>query len=78
MKWILILYICSMNTNNCPTNSISGYQFDTHYDCVKQGYILAHNSFLKLDELEDYEKDYIEQEKIVVKFECKGLQVNNT
>ena len=78
MKYLLILYICSMNTNDCPSSTISGYQYNNHYDCVLSGYKLAHNSFLNLKELEEFEKSYIEEKKIVVKFECKALQVEDT
>ena len=78
MKYLLILYICSMNTNDCPSSTISGYQYKSHYDCVLSGYKLAHNTFLNLKELEEFEKSYIEDKKIVVKFECKALQLEDT
>ena len=67
-----------MNTNDCPSSTISGYQYNNNYDCVLSGYKLAHNSFLNLKELEEFEKSYIEDKKIVVKFECKALQVEDT
>tara|TARA_R110002020_G_scaffold33205_1_gene101393 strand:- start:362 stop:562 length:201 start_codon:yes stop_codon:yes gene_type:complete len=62
-----------MATGKCPTNTIPGLQFDNHFDCVVNGYRIAHNTFLNLKELEDFERDYIEREKIVVKFECKQV-----
>jgi len=65
--------MCSMATGKCPTNTIPGLQFDNHFDCVVNGYRIAHNTFLNLKELEDFERDYIEREKIVVKFECKQV-----
>tara|TARA_A100001035_G_scaffold275531_1_gene269073 strand:- start:1616 stop:1819 length:204 start_codon:yes stop_codon:yes gene_type:complete len=67
-----------MNTNDCPSSTISGYQYNNHYDCVLSGYKLAHNTFINLKELEELEKAYIEEKKIVVKFECKALQVEDT
>ena len=73
MKYILILYMCSMNTGQCPTNTIAGYQFESHYDCVNAGYAIAQNTFRNLEEIEEYNRDYIEQSKIVVKFECREL-----
>ena len=73
MKYIIILYMCSMATGKCPTNTIPGLQFNNHFDCVVNGYRIAHNTFLNLKELEDFERDYIEREKIVVKFECKQV-----
>ena len=76
MKYILILYVCSMASGTCPSSSISGFQFDTHYDCVEAGYKLAYNNFKNLNTLEEFEKDYIEKDIIVIKFECRDLLVN--
>ena len=76
MKYILILYVCSMASGTCPSSSISGFQFDTHYDCVEAGYKLAYNRYKNLNELEELDKDYIEEKKIVVKFECRDIRVN--
>ena len=71
MKYILILYMCSMATGECPSSTIAGYQFTNHYDCVNAGYGVAQKTFRSLEELEDFERDYIEKEKIAIKFECK-------
>ena len=73
MKYILILYMCSMATGQCPSSTISGYQFTNHYDCVNAGYGLAQQTFRSLEELEEFERDYIEREKIAIRFECKQL-----
>ena len=73
MKYLLILYMCSVNTGQCPTSTVSGYQFSSHYDCVNAGYAVAQSTFRNLEELEEYSKDYIEQSKIVVKFECREI-----
>ncbi len=73
MKYLLILYLCSINTGQCPSNTISGFQFSSHYDCVNAGYAVAQSTFRNLEELEEYSKDYIEQSKIVVKFECREI-----
>jgi len=73
MKWILITYICSVATGECPSNSITGFQFNNHYDCVVAGYKYSHNKFTKLEELEELEREYIEEKKLVVKFECKNV-----
>ena len=62
-----------MLSNSCPSSTISGYQFESHYDCVNAGYAIAQNTFRNLEEIEEYNKDYIEQSKIVVKFECREL-----
>ena len=62
-----------MLSNNCPTSTISGYQFNTHYDCVNAGYAIAQSTFRNLKELEEWDRQYIEQSKIVVKFECREV-----
>ena len=73
MKYILILYMCSMNTGQCPNSTISGYQFSSHYDCVNAGYALAQSTFRNLKEIEEWDVNHINENKIVVKFECKEL-----
>ena len=78
MKWILITYICSVATGECPSNSITGFQFNNYYDCVVAGYKYSHNKFTKLEELEELEREYIEEKKLVIKFECKGLKATST
>ena len=65
--------MCSMINNSCPTSTIAGYQFISHYDCVNAGYAVAQSTFRNLEELEEYNQEYIEQSKIVVKFECREI-----
>ena len=43
-----------MLSNSCPSSTISGYQFKSHYDCVNAGYSLAQNTFRNLEEIEEY------------------------
>jgi len=73
MKYLLILYVCSYATAEmkCNNESITG-SFDNWSACINQGYKQSH--FL-LNELykEDFERDYIERERIVVKFECRKV-----
>ena len=78
MKYVLILYMCSMVSGECPSSTISGYQFKNHYNCVVFGYKEAYNSFRSLEKMEEFEKNYIEQQKLVIKFECKELISENT
>ena len=70
--------MCSMVNGECLSNTISGYQFNNHYNCVIAGYNQAYNSFRSLEKMEEFEKDYIEQKKLVIKFECMVLKVENT
>ena len=76
MKYLLILYMCSMNTNQCTSSSVSGYQFNSHYDCVNAGYAIAQKTFRNLKELKEWDIPDFEKEKIVVKFECKELKAH--
>jgi len=68
--------MCSTMTNLCPNSSISGYQFDSHYDCVDAGYAIAQSTYRNLNALEEWDKDYINKNKIVIKFECKEISQN--
>ena len=77
MKYILILYMCSINTGKCPSNSISGYQFDTYYDCVNSGYAIAQQTFRTLPTLEEYDIEIINKNKLpfaegnAIKYICR-------
>jgi len=73
MKYILILYMCSMVNNSCPSSTIAGYQFTSHYDCVNAGYGVAQSTFRNLQEMEEFERQIIEDRKLVIKFECKPI-----
>ena len=76
MKYILILYMCSMVSGECPTSTISGWQFENHYDCVNAGYGVSQQTFRNLEDLEEWSREYIEEQKIAIRFECKELKVN--
>ena len=65
--------MCSMNTGQCPNSTISGYQFNSHYDCVNAGYAIAQKTYRNLKELEEWDTNYIKDNKIVVKFDCKEI-----
>jgi len=73
MKYILVLYMCSMINNSCPENTIAGYQFTTHFDCVNAGYAIAQSTFRNLKDMEEYEREVIEKQKLVIKFECREI-----
>ena len=73
MKYLLILYMCSMATGQCPSSTVAGYQFTTHYDCVDAGYAIAQKTYINLKELEDWDKQHINKNKLVVKFECREI-----
>ena len=64
-----------MVTGKCPSNHIPGFTFTSHIDCVQNGYRVAHNTFKALEELEEFVSEYVENNKIVVKFECQQIKV---
>ena len=69
--------MCSMLSNSCPSSTIAGYQFANHYDCVNAGYAVAQSTFRNLQDMEEYSRDYIEESKLVVKFECREIGVKS-
>ena len=62
-----------MINNSCPENTIAGYQFTTHFDRVNAGYAIAQSTFRNLQEMEEYEREVIENKKLVIKFECREI-----
>ena len=65
-----------MVSGECPSSTISGWQFENHYDCVNAGYGVSQQTFRNLEDLEEWSREYIEQEKIAIRFECKEFKVN--
>ena len=74
-KFILVMYMCSMITGKCPNHHIPGFTFTSHYDCVEYGYRVAYGTFKSLEETEQFDREYVENNKIVVKFECRQIEV---
>tara|TARA_B100001287_G_scaffold253116_1_gene235552 strand:+ start:72 stop:302 length:231 start_codon:yes stop_codon:yes gene_type:complete len=65
-----------MLTGECPSSTYAiKTSFNTHYDCVLNGYAVAQNTFKELKKMEDFERDVIEQQQLVVKFECKPINI---
>ena len=64
-----------MLSGQCPSSHIPGYSFNSHSECVEYGYRLAYGTFKNLEEMEEMEKEYIENSRIVVKFECRAIEV---
>ena len=65
--------MCSIINNSCPENTIAGYQFTTHFDCVNAGYAIAQSTFRNLQDMEEYQREVIENKKLVIKFECREI-----
>ena len=69
MKFVSILYLCSMLTGQCNTSVITEHEFPTHFDCALAGYKVAHNTLATLD------PGKVEENRWVVKFECKAVPI---
>ena len=72
MKYVLILYVCSyINTGypNCNESHIVPLEFNNYKECILQGYKSSHNTLKTLYE------ERIEEEKLAIKFDCKGVKV---
>ncbi len=70
MKYVLILYLCSMRDNSCFESTITSHEYSTYYDCALSGYKLSHNTLMNLD------PGRIEEQQLAVKYECRGVKVN--
>jgi hypothetical protein len=67
MKFILILYVCSMTSGQCPGSSYIPYEFNSHLECALAGYQQSYKALSELD------KDTVNKQKLAVRFECKQL-----
>jgi len=74
-KFVLVLHMCSMLSGQCPSSHLPGFSFDTHSQCTEYGYRVAHGTFKSLEEDQDLHKETIENNRIVVKFECRPIKV---
>lgn len=68
-KFVLILYLCSLNAMQCDNGMITGIEFNSHYDCAIAGYEMSATSMKEMD------KDHVEKHKLAVKFECKPIEI---
>jgi len=67
MKFILILYVCSMTSGQCPGSSYLPYEFNSHLECALAGYQESYKA------LEELNPTAVNEEKLVIKFECRQL-----
>ena len=74
-KFVLILYLCSQLSGQCPSHHYPGVSFDTHTECVEYGYRAAYGTFNELEKIEEFTKEYIENSRIAVRFECRSVEV---
>ena len=72
MKYVLILYVCPyINTGypTCNESHIVPLEFNNYKECILQGYKSSHNT------LKELYGERIEEEKLAIKFDCKGVKV---
>ena len=66
MKYFLILWVCSAINGACMLPPIQSNQlFDSHYECVKSGYLDGLQIVQAMGRIE------IEKNKLFVAFNCK-------
>jgi hypothetical protein len=73
MKYVLILYLCSLSSGQCPEKKITGYTFSSHYDCAIAGYVISGQTYKNLVDDQYYGLERLNREKIAIKFECKEM-----
>jgi len=73
-KFYVVLYMCSMLSGQCPSYHYTGHSFLTHTECVEFGYRIAYGTFNNLENTEEFDSGYIENSKIVVKFQCEEIK----
>ena len=74
-KFYIVLYMCSMLSGQCPSYNYTGHSFNSHTECIEFGYRIAYGTFRELEQMQDFTKEYIENSRIAVKFECKPIEV---
>ncbi len=74
-KYILIIYMCSMLSGQCPSSGVTGYEFTSHSKCVETGYRVANDTFNNLKKLEDMNAEYVENSRIIIRFDCRAVEV---
>jgi hypothetical protein len=67
MKFILILYVCSMTSGQCPGSSYLPYEFNSHVDCILAGYQQSYKA------LEELDKNTVNEQRLAIKFECRPI-----
>jgi len=68
MKYLLILYICSIPQPYCEQTQVINEKFATYYDCITKGYLHSYNYLSSM-----YEIDEINEQKLAIKFQCKDM-----
>ena len=67
-KWILVMVICSFESNTCISPIEYPTQFNDAYDCMMTGYQESINKTIKIG------REDINKHNIYIKFSCNPIQ----
>ena len=67
-KWVLVLVICSLESNSCMPPFKHPILFDDGYDCMVYGYEES------LSKIQEMGRENINKNKIYIKFGCSPQQ----
>jgi|TARA_X000001382_G_scaffold88667_1_gene63458 hypothetical protein len=66
MKYILIMFICSLQSgNSCKFIPTEISEFKDHYDCAVYGYNYSHEL------ISEFSREFVNQYSVYVQFMCK-------
>jgi len=68
VKYLLILYICTLPQPYCEQTQVINQEFATYYDCITKGYLHSYNYLTTM-----YDVDDINNNKLAIKFSCKEM-----
>ncbi len=68
-KYVLILFICSMNTNVCVPPFQVPTDYPDIYECFLDGYKYSSDKIIQLG------KEEVNKHKIYIRFHCKEVNV---
>ena len=72
MKYLLILYICTINNTSalytCSQDQVVNEKFENYYECITKGYLHSYSYLTTM-----YPEDAIENNKLAIKFQCKEI-----
>jgi len=68
-KFILVMYMCSMLTQQCNNGLYINQEYNSHYDCAVNGYKLASDAIKNMDE------NLVNDNRLAVKFECRPYNI---
>jgi len=67
MKFILVLHLCSMITNQCFESLNVNMAFNDHRSCALAGYDISGKSLEQLD------PNSVNEQELAVRFQCKKI-----